>query len=368
MYKLKEGKISSHGLFNIVVILLLTKLFLGIPRALVIEAGSAGWLLILMSAIVAGVGIFVLTKLLKRFPGKNIVEISELVWGVPGRVFTSLIIFLLFLYISTVVVREFAETMLTTVLPGTPISIIILTFVVTMIFGAYKGIEVITRSAVLLFPFIAVGILSILFLTANFINLNNLFPIFGEGLTKIAYHAPGKSSIFIDIIFIGLIASSVSDFENIPRQLWKGFFISVVMFVLVQVVYISVMNVSAGEKLYIPLYHLAKIIYMGRFVQRIEALYIFVWFFSGALQLTISLYGAAVSLSTGFKIPIFQPLLFPLGLLVFSLSFIPSGILAAVYLDINALREYGAIPGWGIPLALLLTSFIRKKGGACPEK
>lgn len=367
MYRLKEGKISSYGIFSLLAILIITKAFLGIPRVVAQEAGSAAWLLLLLSGFVSTAGIYLIVKLVQRFPGKNLVEIAEIVWGGPGRVFVSLTMAILFLYISTVVVREFSETILTTVLPRTPISIITLMFLITMIFGSYKGLEAITRSSVLLFPFIIIGILSILFLTGSFIDLNNLFPVLGKGL-KIVTKIPGRTSIFIDIIFVTLIASNVNEPEKIPAQIWKSFFMSIFLFVIIEIVYVSVLSLEAATKLYIPLFQLARIIYMGRFFQRIEALYVFIWFFAGALKLTLSFYGAVVTLCRGFKIPIYQPLLFPAGLLVFAISFLPPNMAAAISLDVNFLGELGSLIGFGLPAAILVTAVFRRKGGKQNEK
>lgn len=363
MFNLKEGKINSNEIFSMVVILLITKLFLGIPRVMVEEGGSAGWLLMLMSATIASVGVFFFVKLLKRFPGKNIIDIAELVLGIPGRVVVAFLFVLFFIYISTITMREFAESILTTVLPRTPISIIIFAFILTMLYGAYRGIEVIARSTRLLFPFIVGGLISILLLTANFIDWNNLFPLLGTGVKKIALLAPGRSSFFIDMIFVGLIVSSINDYDKITGEIWKGFIFSVFLYILVQVIYVSVFTFASGSILYVPMLQLARTIYMGRFIQRIEAIYIFIWYFTAAIQLTMGLYGAAIAFCQGFKIPIYQPVLFPLSLLIFSLSFIPGNILSSVYYDISILREYGAVFAWGLPAFLLFISILRKKGG-----
>lgn len=363
MYRLKEGRISSHGVFSITSILLITQLFLGVPRVLTKEGGAAAWLLILMSGVIGSIGVFMIIRLLKKFPGKNIIEIAEILWGAPGRMITALLMSFLFLYTAAIVVREFSETMLTTVVPRTPISVVTFIFIVAMVIGAYNGLEVITRSCVLLFPFIIVGLLSILFLAGSFIDLNNLFPILGTGIKTLVYHATGRTSLFLEIVFIGLIISNVNDPEKIPRQVWVSYLFSVVLFVVVQFFYVAVLSVVAAEKLYVPLFQLARIIYMGRFVQRIEALYIFVWFFTGALKLTLAFYGGATVLARGFKIPFYQPLLFPLALLVFTVSFIPESLLTAVYLDVDILREFGFLPAFGVPAALLLTSLIFGKGG-----
>ena len=368
MFRLKEGTITSHGLFNVLTILLITKLFLGVPRTLAEEGGSAAWLLVLTSAAIAAFGILILTKLIKRFPGKNLVQIAEILWGSPGRILTCLILSLFFTAIATAAVREFAETMLTTVLPRTPISIVISIFVITMLLGAYNGIEVITRSSTLLLPFILAGIISLLLLSSNFINFSNLFPLLGTGLGQILYHSPGKSSIYTDIIFAGLITANISDRDKIPVTIWKAFIFSVALTILIELFYLAVLRLSAAEKLYIPLYQLARIIYLGRFVQRIEAIYILIWFFTEALNLTLALYAAVVSLSWGFKIPIYQPLLFPWCLLIFSTSLIPADMVTAVALDIRVLREYSAIFIWGLPMALLATALLRRKGGLNEKK
>lgn len=368
MYRLKEGHINSQSLSRILVILVVSNIFLGTPRAMVEEGATAGWILLLFAGTVASIGLFILVKLLKKFPGKNLIEIAETLWGRPGAVFTALSFGILAVYTAIISLREFAETMLTTVLPRTPISVVTFFFVAAMLLGAYKGLEVIGRTSTLLLPFVIGGILAILFLAGNYISLNNLFPLLGAGLGELAYHAPGRSSIFIEIILVSLIVSNISDNENIPRATWKAFGVSLAVFIVVEIFYISIFRLAGSEKLYVPLFQMARIIYMGRFIQRIEAIFIFIWFFTGALKLTLALYAGATALSRGFRIPIYQPLLFPLGLLTFSLSFVPPDIMTAVRVDMSYLREYGAVPAWGLPLALLATSFIRKKGGGRPEK
>lgn len=367
MFKVKEGNIGSRGLFIILLILLITKVFLGTPRAMAVEGDSAAALLILAATAAAVPGVFVLAKLLKRFPGKNLVEIAEAVWGRLGSIVVSLIIASFFLVIAAVIIRVFAETMLTTVLPRTPVSVISFLFIVAMLVGAYNGLEVITRTSTLLFPFILAGIFSILLLTINFLDLNSLFPVLGSGPKAIAIHALGRSSLYMELIFAGLVASNLDDPDNVSPTIWKSFLTAMVILIVVELVYISVLRVGAAQKLYIPLFQLARLIYLGRFIQRIESIYIFIWFFIGGLKLTLAIYAAAISLSWGFKIPIFQPLLFPLGLLTFAASFIPPSMAAAVSSD-NILRNYGAIVSWGLPFVLLATAIIRKKGGGKTEQ
>lgn len=368
MFKVKEDNIGSRGLFIILSILLLTKLFLGTPRAMAVEGNSAACLLILAATLVAAPGVFVLVKLLKRFPGQNLVQIAEIVWGRAGAIAGSLLVSTFFLLLAVVIVREFAETVLTTVLPRTPISVIAFLYIAAMLMGAYNGLEVITRTSTLLFPFILAGIFSILLLTVNFLDLNSLFPILGSGPKIIALHSLGRSSLYMELLFAGLVASSLDDPGKLSSTIWKAFFASLIIFLVVELFYISVLRIEAAQRLYIPLFQLARLIYLGRFIQRIESMYIFIWFFIGGLKLTLAIYGAAISLSWGFKIPIFQPLLFPLSLLTFALSFIPPSMAAAIYVDSSIFRNYGAIVSWGLPLLLLSTAIIRKKGGDKTEK
>lgn len=368
MFKVKENNIGSRGLFIILSIMLITKVFLGTPRSMAMEGDSAACFLILAASVVAVPGIFILVKLLKRFPGQNIVQIAETVWGRAGAIAVSFVIASFFLILAAVIVREFAETMLTTVLPRTPISVIVFLFILAMLIGAYNGLEVITRTSTLLFPFILAGIFSILIMVSNFLDLNSLFPILGSGPKAIALHSLGRSSIYMELLFAGLVASNLDDPDKISQTIWKTFLSSLIIFLIVELFYISALRVGAAQKLYIPLFQLARLIYLGRFVQRIESIYIFIWFFIGGLKLTLAIYAAAISLSWGLKIPIFQPLLFPLSLLTFSLCFIPPSIAAAVYLDNEIFRNYGAIVSWGLPFVLLVTALIRKKGGGKTEK
>ena len=58
----------------------------------------------------------------------------------------------------------------------------------------------------------------------------------------------------------------------------------------------------------------ARLIYLGRFIQRIDIFFAFFWMIGICLKYTILFYAANVGLTRLFKLPYRKPFLIPLGL------------------------------------------------------
>ena len=103
-----------------------------------------------------------------------------------------------------------------------------------------------------------------------------------------------------------------------------NFFAALIAFTVLSIllaVSVLTMGKEISTETTLPFYRLSRNIYLGRFFQRVEALFIIIWSIVGALKIALTLYGAAVSLARTLKLPDYRPLIWPLGLIIFIFSF-----------------------------------------------
>jgi len=104
------------------------------------------------------------------------------------------------------------------------------------------------------------------------------------------------------------------------------------------------------------------VVHLGRFFQRFEALAVMLWFYGASARLTALTWGTAVALTDTLGLPHYRPLLWPVGVMVMALAFLPKDFMTVFRMERDLLRPLG----WviiAIPVMLWLVALARGKGG-----
>ena len=118
-----------------------------------------------------------------------------------------------------------------------------------------------------------------------------------------------------------------------------------------------------GRELIAPIYAMSSLIDYGLFFQRVESIFMFIWSLSSLLSVSIIFYMVLLLYCHIFRISDKRPMVIPLTLILYSLSFIPKGIseLTGIYMQI--LIRYGWILFFLPPGVVLAVSLFRRKKG-----
>lgn len=367
-----EEKIGYHEALTLLVIILSAKIFLSFPRNMALLGDAAGWIIALLSGIYSLVGFFFLSFLLRRHPGKNIIQIShQLAGGFIGKII-GVVFFLFFLIITSLYLRQFAESFILAILPRTPISVLTLFFLVLLIYATLLGIETLSRVAWLLGPYLLTALIVILFFSLPQATFNFLVPILGPGPAPLIKYSIVNLSIFAEIVFLGIIAPLIRDQDRINRIGLISLITSIIINVGVTLLVTAVFNYAASKKMIFPIFQLTRLIAYGEFIQRVEAVFVFLWFFWAGIQLGGLFYGTVTSFAETFRIKNYRPLSLPIAVLIFTISLIPNSMTEAVELNDYTVNPsmisiYYAAVAFGMPLLLWLVEIIRKHLGGANE-
>jgi hypothetical protein len=116
-----------------------------------------------------------------------------------------------------------------------------------------------------------------------------------------------------------------------------------------------------NREYFLPIYQLARIIHFGRFFQRLESAFLFIWAASALLYLSSAFFFIVYIFKKTFKLAYYRPLIVPFALIIFSLSLIPENVMHTVTLDTEYFGNISWLIAFGFTISLLVVARIVKK-------
>lgn len=358
---INEGKIGVQESISLIVMAICSKIFFTSPGFLTTLVGTAGWLTTLISCTTSIVLFTFTYLLLKRFPGKNIVEVFNITLGsILGFLFSS-IYAIAFLFEGSVVAREFADFMKIFTFPETPISFIIGAFIFVIAAAVYLGLESIARVAKLVGYSALGGYILVIMLSATEYRLANLFPVFGYGLDRIFLNGVVRSSAYSEVIILSVIAGSLQGSQHIKKIGYTSLVLSGVLLSMGLICMNLVFPYYITQEIVAPLYIMARSVEYGAFIQRLEPVALFLWIITTIITVSILLYCTVSVYCKMFRLQDMRPVIIPLSVIMFTAAMFPKDFSIIVGEYVQGTRTYGAAVFYLLPLITLLVSLVRGK-------
>lgn len=359
---IKTGTFGPAEAIILLAISNIARMFLPYPRQLIKFGASAAWLTPLGGLIVALAGFYLMYLVLKKNPGHTVIEITEQAFGpVVGTVF-NLITIGFFIAVGALFAREFAEALIIAALPRVPVSLISLTYLGMGVLGAYLGIEALARTARLSYPYIFGGILLLLIALIPQWDTGGLYPVLGNGPIQVFGLGTLSTAGITEIIFAAVIIQSMGGIQQFRLVGYRSMLLSFVALIAVLLVMTLTLHWGTMAENTLPFYNLSRNIYLGRFLQRVESIFVIIWSMVAFIKIAVTLYGASVALTRTLKLPDYRPLLWPIIVIMFMLSLLPPDLPTTVKLDTELLRPYALIPNYLLPLLILAVYSLRRRG------
>lgn len=355
--KITIGKWEATAL---VINALSLQIFLNFPRLMAEVAGTAGWMLTLYVSFLAFLLFALIAKLFDHFEGKDILDVAEYVGGVPGRVFVGLIVLAHLVFAISVILREFGEDMKIIAYTVSPISYVLMFFVVGMAIGAYLGIEAIVRVHAYSVPIVIGGFLLIVLGVAPYYRVLNIFPVLGNGLDNIFIRGMSRVSVYSSLIILFLAAPYIKDRKCFKSIGYTAIGLSAAFMTTASAVYLLVVPYPVALENFLPIYQVARLIDYGRFFQRIEPVFMVIWIVSALAYLSMVLFFTLYVFRKMFGLKYYKPLILPFTVVIFTLSLLPSNLMEAIELETHFFRNFIWTDTFILTIAVLSAARIKK--------
>jgi len=191
--------------------------------------------------------------------------------------------------------------------------------------------------------------------------LTQITPILGNGLDKILGEGFFKLSLYTGLAFIYLLPPFLKTYDNFKKVGYSTLTASNFFVISSAFVFTIVIPYPTSSEIYLPFYALSRLLHFGRFLDRLESVFMPIWVLAAAIYLSAVFFVICYSLMKAFDLPYINPLIMPVAILVYCASFLPQSLSQTLEIE-SILRTWGFVPGFGLPILFLIIAIIRKKG------
>ncbi|MCD8503218.1 MAG: spore germination protein [Bacillaceae bacterium] len=296
-------KINGWQLFAIIVLF-------NIGSAVVIgvglDAGKDAWIAVLVATMIGVALIRVYVFILSTNNGKTLFEVFEVLFGRIIAICISYAYVTYFFYIAARVLRDFMELLITNILPFTPIEILALTFMLAVAYTVYLGPEVLVRVGEIFLPHLLLFLLliSVFLLAMGDIDPNKVRPVLTEGIQPIL------GTVFPQLVgfpfgeaIVLTCLITITSTQHLPKICCGAVVVSGLILAYHVGLIISVLGIDITERVTFPLLSATRHISLFRFIERLDALVVFIMMIGIFIKVSVFFYGGLKGLEYIHKRP-----------------------------------------------------------------
>jgi hypothetical protein len=149
------------------------------------------------------------------------------------------------------------------------------------------------------------------------------------GIPVILRESVVQLGIFGGISVTAIFKSYLRNPDGLPKAAFAGLSVASLFMVASVVLVAAILPYPENTRHVISLGVIARTVYLGRFLQKIEALFTFTWFFASAVHASTCYMVTFVLLSQLMNTHTYRPLVPGVGLLTFGIAALPGSIHAA---------------------------------------
>jgi spore germination protein (amino acid permease) len=360
MNKMKtHNLLGGQELLALTLIAANTTIFSEVPRHFFEIGANAAWLAATMGGLTTIGAWFVIGLALERYPGQGLFQLAATSLGKFGGTTYNILLFCYFTLNAAIVNRLLAEATIIAALPNISISLAFIISITFVAFAAYRGLNALAKSCYIALPFIAAGVLSLLFLSSGNWNFKLLQPWLGFGFSKTVLGGILTSGLVGDTIVLALLADVTQLGVSRLRCSMLAISITAILQIGLMLVISMVFPYPVGGELTLPYYMLSRSIALGMFVQRLEALFLVSWALAIILKVAIVFMCGLYLFKKTFGIVDGTPLVIPYAGLIFALGFLPSNYMSTALFNWWIIRIYGGIVTLVLPVIIALISIAK---------
>lgn len=302
--------------------------------------------------------VFLISKLLEKFPSLDILDISQFLGGKWLKILVGILFLLYFIFTVSISLRSFSEELKIIFFPRTDVPIIMMLFLIAIVIVNKLGFSAIARSNLFIMPMILFTIIFVFFANIENFTFQGMLPIIGKGANATLFAGLSNLFAFSGISYLYFIPPYLKD-EKAQKKIAITSISASGICLLISVatlVFLSPPNIISDEVF--PLYLASRYIEFGRFLQRLDAVFLFIWIVSLTAYLSISLFFATSIFQKMFNLQYTKWYVSLFAIIAFAISLLPSDMYQTVFLENTVLQYIILILVFAISIVLLvLASF-----------
>ncbi|MBE6822991.1 MAG: hypothetical protein E7518_07845 [Ruminococcaceae bacterium] len=303
------------------------------------------WICLLISALLFLPIICIYDRLIKLYPGKNLFEINDAVFGkLVGHIITAIYIMYAILLASQLT-KIFAVFIRVVNMAETPELITAAFMVLVGALVVTRGLENIARLAKYTWLVIVV-ILFTFFAGFKDMEFSNMLPVMNSDFpTILKVSAIGLILPLGESVLCLTLISNIRPEENIKKIFLKALVFNTIIYIIVAIRNVAILG-SSTQMYFFPSYEAVSVISLKEFFSRFEVLIGINLMLNGSIKFCVCLYASSLGLSHIFKLPNYKTYTASCAILIITLmqllyqdleqffNFVPYGAISSVPYEI----------------------------------
>lgn len=320
------------------------------------------WIAIILSILAALPIVLVHARLLVLFPGRDLYDLLELIFGeFIGKGISMLFIGFSF-FLGGLVLRVFGDFIYTVSFPETPEIVPMIFIGLLCIWAVNEGIETIGRWGTFFLLGTIFFILIDNLLLIPKMNINNILPILSEGIKPViqggfdAFMFPFTQTIVFTTFFSSLKNKSVYKVYIVGLLIGGG------ILYISSITNILVLGANTAESVYFPTYTAASRVSTRNVFEHLEVVVAVTFLIGGFIKVCLCLLSTCNGISKIFGFNDYRFIITPMGLLIINLSyFIHNNVMEKAKFASDIYPSYAFPFQVILPIIILAAAEIKKK-------
>lgn len=359
-------KLTKLEAISIILIVMINKLILNIPYYIVNLTGTGSIVNILYIGIIDFIALLIIIKLINRFDNADLLDISDFLAGKKLKNVIGIVSIILFFLVGFITLLDFSNVLHTIYFDNFEIIYILLYFIIGIVVANLIGFKSISRTVTFIIPFSIISVLIAFFAITPNMSIKNLTPIFGKNYyTTFGLGLSNTFSMYIIvyIFFLKPLLESPKDFKKISII---SYIISLALLLITVVSMLSIFSTTSASEPINSLFLLVRQVELGKFIQRVDSLFILLWIFAILSYLSFIVFTINRILQRLVNISNEKMLSFSTASILFGLTLIPINVAKIHFVENVVYRYFILFFIFGIGLSILILANIKK--GLKPSK
>ena len=299
-------------------------------------------------------------KLLSKFPGLDIIDISKLLGGKSFQIIVGLGAIVYIIFITSVLLRIFANCLKIVYYPMTGLLFIISIFIVSIPISCNLQGNSVFKANLAIVPIVVFSIIFLFIANSKHFHIENIFPIFGNGINETFGIGISNLFAFSGTAILYFLPPMLKNKKQLRIISIVSVLVSSIYFLLTMATILFMFSPSAFISELMPLYSAVRYVEFGTFFERQDSVFLLIWILSFFCYLGImfNLCTSIYKKITNIKSK--KLICFPLALLTLGCSLLPKNESITNYLEGTIYRYVFLIFPVAIYLIMLSIAVLKK--------
>ena len=318
-----KSKIGTLEAIMLVLTIVITHTISSLPREILVSTKSASLINLVFVSILVILFAYLISKLFKKFPGSDIIDVSEFLGGKVFKIIVGIIFISYFLVSSSILLRNFCESLKIIYYPMTNILFIIAMFVIAICTANRLDFNASLKTNLLILPLVLASMIFLFFANMNKFSPERIFPIFGDGLFDTFVLGLGNIASFGGVAFLYFLPPYMKQPEKLKKVSMISIGLSAIYLILCVATLLFMFSFFIDTNEITPLYNATRYIEFGSFFQRLESVFLLIWILAFACYLSIVIKFSMSIFKKLTNIETKKPLVDIFGLLILAITLLP---------------------------------------------